>query len=112
MTAISIGPFRAVGRLTSSRDFFSTSGNSEPYGGVFWLEQERTAAPVGFVVEVAEGVGALASVDRADLVEGSNRRVVVWQRRRRVARPDHQARRQSGVASRVELDDNIGEEHD
>jgi hypothetical protein len=27
-------------------DFVSTRGNSEPYDGVFWLEQVRTAAPV------------------------------------------------------------------
>lgn len=26
-------------------DFFSTRGNSEPYDGVFWLEQVRTATP-------------------------------------------------------------------
>mgnify|MGYP004187181809 CR=1 FL=1 len=27
-------------------DFVGTRGNSDPYDGVFWLEQVRTAAPV------------------------------------------------------------------
>ena len=27
-------------------DFVSTRGNSEPYDGVFWLEQVRTKEPV------------------------------------------------------------------
>jgi hypothetical protein len=35
----------AMPMATATLTFFSTRGNSEPYDGVFWLEQVRTATP-------------------------------------------------------------------
>jgi|GEM_PF-6848278 len=48
--------------MDGDADFVGTRGNSEPYDGVFWLEQVRTQEPVLVVRQAREADGSEVAV--------------------------------------------------